>query len=131
MSAKPVGFRRCPATVMPQHLGDEPGRLRCADSKSSGEGLLVGGGPVPALELPFILHLTRRMNMTDWISRHRHRLAATCAGALCTVAATIPLVGALTTTAAASSCPKRIVSISPTATESLFAIGAGRQVVAV
>jgi iron complex transport system substrate-binding protein len=71
------------------------------------------------------------MNMTDWISRHRHRLAATCAGALCTVAATIPLVGALTTTAAASSCPKRIVSISPTATESLFAIGAGRQVVAV
>jgi iron complex transport system substrate-binding protein len=36
-----------------------------------------------------------------------------------------------TTTGAAASEPKRIVSLSPTATEMLFAIGAGDQVVAV
>ena len=41
----------------------------------------------------------------------------------------IPLV--VRQTASSASCPTRIVSISPTATESLFAIGAGNRVVAV
>jgi iron complex transport system substrate-binding protein len=70
------------------------------------------------------------MNMTSWISRHRYQFVAGCAAGLAIMGAVLS-VRALTSTAAAASCPKRIVSLSPTATESLFAIGAGHQVVAV
>ena len=45
------------------------------------------------------------------------------------VAALVVLVGSAST--AAATFPKRIVSLSPTATESLFAIGADKQVIAV
>ena len=41
------------------------------------------------------------------------------------------LVAVLSVSPAAAATPRRIVSLSPTATESLFAIGAGKQVVAV
>ena len=41
------------------------------------------------------------------------------------------LVALLSVSPAAAATPRRIVSLSPTATESLFAIGAGKQVVAV
>ncbi len=68
--------------------------------------------------------------MISWISRRRYRVAAGCAAVVAVVGTGVS-VRALTSTASASSCPTRIVSISPTATESLFAIGAGRQVVAV
>ena len=47
---------------------------------------------------------------------------------LLVVAAVAVLAGAADASAA---LPRRIVSLSPTATESLFAIGAGRQVIAV
>jgi iron complex transport system substrate-binding protein len=70
------------------------------------------------------------MNMTSWISRHRYQFVAGCAAGLAIMGAVLS-VRALTTQASAASCPTRIVSLSPTATESLFAIGAGRQVVAV
>ena len=47
------------------------------------------------------------------------------------VAAVAALAVLLAPSYAGAAAPKRIVSLSPTATESLFAIGAGRQVVAV
>jgi iron complex transport system substrate-binding protein len=61
------------------------------------------------------------------------------AGAAVTVLITLVVSGVATTTPASATSPmavsatrpKRIVSLSPTATEMLFAIGAGRQVVAV
>lgn len=68
--------------------------------------------------------------MNNWISRQRYRVAAGCVAAVA-IAAGIGSATALTASAAASRCPQRIVSLSPTATESLFAIGAGHQVVAV
>jgi iron complex transport system substrate-binding protein len=43
----------------------------------------------------------------------------------------VPVVAARSVTPAAAPLPTRIVSLSPTATEMLFAIGAGKQVVAV
>ncbi len=55
-----------------------------------------------------------------------HRLALAAFAAFLFLAPAAPA-----TPAAPASSPKRIVSLSPTATESLFAIGAGRQVVAV
>jgi iron complex transport system substrate-binding protein len=69
------------------------------------------------------------MNMTDRISPRGYLLAVVLGTALIAVLVAIPLVGRAT--AASSACPRRIVSISPTATESLFAIGAGSRVVAV
>jgi iron complex transport system substrate-binding protein len=63
-----------------------------------------------------------------------------CAGAAVTVLFTLVVSGVATTTLASATSPTsvasvtrptRIVSLSPTATEMLFAIGAGRQVVAV
>ena len=47
------------------------------------------------------------------------------------VVAFTAIVCLLTVPPAGAAAPKRIVSLSPTATESLFAIGAGSQVVAV
>src|SRR5262245_36163759 len=47
------------------------------------------------------------------------------------VLALIGVAGAASAPAAPAALPHRIVSLSPTATESLFAIGAGQQVVAV
>jgi len=55
-------------------------------------------------------------------------LCAALAGAL--LAALVP-VGASATVPSAADRPEKIVSLSPTATEMLFAIGAGKQVVAV
>lgn len=67
--------------------------------------------------------------MVDWISRQRPRFAAAAIVGACATALAVPFIG--TSTATASRCPTRIVSLSPTATEDLFAVGAGRQVVAV
>jgi iron complex transport system substrate-binding protein len=69
------------------------------------------------------------MNVIEWIVRRRIALAAVAGAGLVAVLVALPLVGRATATSA--SCPRRIVSISPTATESLFAIGAGPRVVAV
>jgi iron complex transport system substrate-binding protein len=57
----------------------------------------------------------------------RHRLFATVAAAL--AGAVLAVAGAASGSTAA--LPHRIVSLSPTATESLFAVGAGPQVIAV
>ena len=65
---------------------------------------------------------------------HRNTRRATVAtAAVGALALTALVAGPLTGrgAAAGSKCPTRIVSLSPTATEDLFAIGAGRQVVAV
>jgi iron complex transport system substrate-binding protein len=69
------------------------------------------------------------MNMIHWMFRRRYRVATVLGAAIAAVVVAIPVLGR----AAASTprCPTRIVSISPTATESLFAIGAGNRVVAV
>ncbi len=67
--------------------------------------------------------------MTNRISRRIAVFLGTVAAAVLAVLVALPLVGHAT--ASGASCPRRIVSISPTATESLYAIGAGRQVVAV
>lgn len=67
--------------------------------------------------------------MTNRISRHIAVVAGVVATAVLAVLIAVPLAGHAT--ASGASCPRRIVSISPTATESLFAIGAARQVVAV
>ncbi len=67
--------------------------------------------------------------MTKWFSRRRTWIAATCATALGALVVAIPTL--IQAQASASACPRRIVSLSPTATEDLFAVGAGRQVVAV
>jgi iron complex transport system substrate-binding protein len=69
------------------------------------------------------------MNMIHWLFRRRHRLAAVLGAAALGVLIAIPVL--VRQTASSASCPTRIVSISPTATESLFAIGAGHRVVAV
>src|SRR5437763_15429992 len=63
-------------------------------------------------------------------------LAAACAGARSTLAAAPGQAFPVTVTAANGKVtirhrPRRIISLSPTATEDLFAIGAGRQVIAV
>jgi len=57
----------------------------------------------------------------------RHRLFASAAAAL--AGAVLAAAGAASGSTAA--LPHRIVSLSPTATESLFAVGAGPQVTAV
>lgn len=67
--------------------------------------------------------------MIERCSRRTWSVAATVAVLAVGLLVALPIVGR--GTASGSSCPHRIVSISPTATESLFAIGAGRQVVAV
>jgi len=65
----------------------------------------------------------------DRTHRRRTALAGAAGAGIIAVVIALPLNGQ----AAASSvkCPQRIVSISPTATEDLFAIGAGPRVVAV
>jgi iron complex transport system substrate-binding protein len=69
------------------------------------------------------------MNMIHWLMRRRSRLAAVLAAAAVGAFIAIPLLARQT--ASSASCPTRIVSISPTATESLYAIGAGNRVAAV
>ena len=64
-----------------------------------------------------------------WLSGRRSHLAAVFGAAALGAIVAVPLV--VRQTASGASCPTRIVSISPTATESLFAIGAGNRVVAV
>src|SRR5215469_15124658 len=96
---------------------DEPGRLACADDLSSEEGRLV---PAPdpmsqrnALRPPSL----RRMIMrTPPVTR-----LAIVAITVLTTAGSVHL----------TSRPDRIVSLSPTVTEMLYAIGAGKQVKAV
>src|SRR5581483_11273808 len=62
----------------------------------------------------------------------QHRLLVPLVAAFAAVVVALAgAVGASPATTAAASLPHRIVSLSPTATESLFAIGAGKQVVAV
>ncbi len=79
------------------------------------------------------------MSLSSW--RARRALASTArVGAAITVVGTLVVSGIVTTTPASATSstsvasatrPKRIVSLSPTATEMLFAIGAGHQVIAV
>ena len=58
----------------------------------------------------------------------QHRLFALAAAALAAVAL---VLGASAPSTRAAGFPHRIISLSPTATETLFAIGAGKQVIAV
>jgi iron complex transport system substrate-binding protein len=130
---------------MPQYE-DEPGRLACANDLSSEEGRLV---PVPnghRSETHFVLLCYRRMIM---LTSHRARpalvavafLAAACAACSSSAASSTGSAPAgagfpVTVTTAAgkmhlTSRPDSIVSLSPTATEMLYAIGAGSQVKAV
>jgi len=67
--------------------------------------------------------------MIHWLFRRRYRLAGVLGAAVIGALVAIPLLARQT--ASSASCPTRIVSISPTATESLYAIGAGNRVVAV
>ncbi len=67
--------------------------------------------------------------MIHWLSHRRYRLAAVLGAAVLGAVVAVPLL--VRQTASSAACPTRIVSISPTATESLFAIGAGNRVVAV
>jgi iron complex transport system substrate-binding protein len=69
------------------------------------------------------------MNVINRIPRRTALFAGLVAAAVVAVPLGVPLVEHAT--ASGASCPRRIVSISPTATESLFAIGAGARVVAV
>jgi iron complex transport system substrate-binding protein len=69
------------------------------------------------------------MIVIDWFPRRRGALAALAGAGL--AAAVVALPGTGRAAATSAPCPHRIVSISPTATESLFAIGAGSRVVAV
>jgi iron complex transport system substrate-binding protein len=70
------------------------------------------------------------MTMIRWFTHRRHgRAAALSVTALAALAVAIPTL--THAHASAAPCPRRIVSLSPTATEDLFADGAGRQVVAV
>lgn len=66
--------------------------------------------------------------MFDWVSRHIIPVIAT-GGAL--VLGLVVFASAGSGSHTSTACPSRIVSLSPSATESLFAIGAGPQVVAV
>ena len=65
------------------------------------------------------------------MTRHLAVLLAILAGALALVPAALAAPAAVAAPTAAAAPAVRIVSLSPTATESLFAIGAGKQVVAV
>src|SRR5487761_2205180 len=96
---------------------------------SSDEGLLVGGKDVPRLRASFHPPHPWRMNVVHHKSRRTATVAAVIAMFALAGLVALTLVGP--GTAVAASCPHRIVSISPTATETLFAIGAGPQVVAV
>src|SRR5215213_8587579 len=114
----PVRTRRCPATVRPRPTGgDKPGRLPpWPQAQSSEEGRVDASGS------------------------HRPRILRPEGGCMRRLLVPLLLLVALvaggcgkdgTTQNAAAPEPKRIVSLSPTATEMLFAIGAGGQVVAV
>jgi iron complex transport system substrate-binding protein len=75
--------------------------------------------------------LTRRAwRASRWTARAGAAVTVLIALVMSGVATTTP-VSATSPTAASATRPKRIVSLSPTATEMLFAIGAGHQVVAV
>lgn len=69
--------------------------------------------------------------MNEWISPNRIGIIAVCVTAVVIVVSAIVLTATDTTSTTTSACPTRIVSLSPTATENLFAIGAGPSVVAV
>ncbi len=79
----------------------------------------------------------RRRRIRSWRHRHRHELAQFCGnlGHISTSAAsstTYPVqIAAANGTITVPSRPTAIVSLSPTATEMLYAIGAGSQVKAV
>jgi iron complex transport system substrate-binding protein len=75
--------------------------------------------------------LTRRAwRASSWTAPAGAAVTVLIALVMSGVATTTP-VSATSPTAASATRPKRIVSLSPTATEMLFAIGAGHQVVAV
>ncbi|HEY5165864.1 MAG TPA: ABC transporter substrate-binding protein [Acidimicrobiia bacterium] len=75
--------------------------------------------------------LTRRAwRASSWTARAGAAVAVLITLVVSGVATTTP-ASAISPTAAGATRPKRIVSLSPTATEMLFAIGAGHQVVAV
>src|SRR5690242_12576136 len=129
-TAKPVRIRRCPATAMP--FGDEPGRLRCAERTQ------------PSEEGRFARRRCRRATSLRSIKRRFFMVTRTLAGlaVLALALVLLPAAGAGRTafpvtikaangTVTLPSKPLRIVSLSPTATEDLFAIGAGPQVIAV
>src|SRR5438067_1830748 len=112
-TAKPVRIRRCPATAMP--FGDEPGRLCHADERQ------------PSEEGAFVR--TQPPEPTSSADKRRFFVVTVRSAGLLALALALLLVPAASPAPAAT--PQRIVSLSPTATEDLFAIGAGPQVVAV
>ena len=108
--ANPALSRNCDALLRE----DEPGRLLPADELSPRRK----GGSRGDSRRATSLRYTRRFFMV------RYRIAGAAALAALVLAAPRPRT--------ATSRPRtRIVSLSPTATEDLFAIGAGKQVVAV
>src|SRR3954463_16211958 len=100
---------RCPAKAV-----DEPGRLCRAERTSPRrKGRSCGSPPEP----------------TSSADKRRFFVVKVRIAGLLALALTLGLVPAAAP--AGGAAPQRIVSLPPTATEDLFAIGAGRQVVAV
>jgi iron complex transport system substrate-binding protein len=95
-------------------FGDEPGRLRRTDEQAlGGRGVRAGSRPSP----------------TSSADKRRFFVTTTRSAGLCALLLALSLVPAAAPSR--SALPQRIVSLSPTATEDLFAIGAGPQVIAV
>ena len=122
VAAKPVRIRRCPATVM-LPPGREPGRLG-ADVNAALGGRAVRAASAAEPPPP----LTRRFFYVQHSPEAGRSpclvLLASLAAPACGVARRRPAAA----TARRQARPRRIVSLSPTATETLFAIGAGQQV---
>src|SRR5712691_134819 len=95
-------------------FGDEPGRLPFADERQPSEEGRFG----------------RRAVAKPTSSAHTRRFFMVINGYAGALVLALALLGAPAASPAAQ-VPSRIVSLSPTATEDLFAIGAGKQVVAV
>jgi iron complex transport system substrate-binding protein len=131
-------------------LEDEPGRLACADDLSSEEGRLVPMPSPVSQRTHFVLQHRRRMMIMRARTRQLAALAAASVlaltGAACSSSPASTSTGSDPAGAAAAfpvtitsfagkvrvpARPGAIVSLSPTVTEMLYAIGAGRQVKAV
>src|SRR5919106_16669 len=133
----PVQARRCPATVKPRSYSKERGRARtpalCRRTSA------LGGRAVRA---------ARAAEPTSSAHQRRFFMVKLRLTAALLAVAVLALLGGATAaakerplfpvtlkaangTVTIAKRPVRIVSLSPTATENLFAVGAGRQVVAV
>src|SRR5690242_9341908 len=100
---------------MPLTLRGAPGRRRRREPRVRRPAVL--DDPEPLAEGGFVLS--------------RSLVLVATAGVLVLVGAAAAVAGPAAARPTAAAVPQRIVSLSPTATESLFAIGAGPQVIAV